>query len=369
MTVNSETRQSPPTTTPPLQAKILIVDDSYMVAEMLSNFLGKQGCTIAYALDGIAALEQIRDNTPDLIIADWVMPNLDGLGLCQQLRQSPEFSWIYYIMMTAREGNDNMERALEAGADEFLSKPFQAAELMTRVRTGLRIVELRRKSQPAPDQRSKPAVKSRQELVAQLPQRIASSRSQSVPLSLFILRLANLGALTQILSPSDRQSLLEQFSSRLVNNLRDGDDVFIYDEGQFIVILPGATLTAALIAAERSCTRMLKEPFLTGSKSTEALIQYGTSTLESSDDSHGMSLLRRAAQGMRDNRSQGGLTSTLTVTHTTDDQYLKDRLTVLEAENLELRLRASLVTKLESENQQLKHQIQQLTLQLKQAAS
>jgi sigma-B regulation protein RsbU (phosphoserine phosphatase) len=116
-----------------LQARVLIVDDSYMVAEMLSNFLGKQGCSISYALDGLSALEQIRRQPPDLIIADWVMPSLNGLDLCRQLRQLPEYAWVYYIIMTAREGNDSMERALEAGADEFLSKPFQAAELLTRV--------------------------------------------------------------------------------------------------------------------------------------------------------------------------------------------------------------------------------------------
>lgn len=361
-----------------LRARILIVDDSYMVAEMLSNFLGKQGCTISYALDGSAALDQVRQSPPDLIIADWVMPNLDGLELCRQLRQSPEYAWVYYIIMTAREGNDNMERALEAGADEFLSKPFQAAELMTRVRAGLRIVEVRRRRQlkavqPALNQ-AEPLIGTRQNLVSKLPQCIAYSRSQVEPLSLFILRLVNLASLSRELSPDQKKTLLNQFTQRLIGNLREGDDLFRYDEGQFIVILSGTTLPAAQIAAERCCLRMVQEPFVLQGQILEIQIQFGTATLEASDDPQGMALLRRAAQGLRDSKHQANATLSSpaaqpieTVPKSADSAMpLEDRVRALEAENLELRMRVSSLSKLEVENKHLKQRLQQVMTQLKQ---
>jgi PleD family two-component response regulator len=364
-----------------LRARILIVDDSYMVAEMLSNFLGKQGCAISYALDGSAALDQVRQSPPDLIIADWVMPNLDGLELCRQLRQSPEYAWVYYIIMTAREGNDNMERALEAGADEFLSKPFQAAELMTRVRAGLRIVEVRRRRQlksfqPALNP-SEPVIGTRQNLVSKLPQCIAYSRSQVEPLSLFILRLVNLAPLSRGLSPDLKKTLLSQFTQRLMGNLREGDDLFRYDEGQFIVILSGTTLPAAQIAAERCCLRMVQEPFVLQGQILEIQIQYGTATLEASDDPQGMALLRRAAQGLRDSKHQANATLSSPAAQpmepvaadTESSASQDDRVRILEAENLELRMRVSSLSKLEVENKQLKQRLQQVMMQLKQLQS
>ncbi len=334
-----------------LRAHVLIVDDSYMVAEMLSNFLGKQGCSISYALDGLSALEQIRRRTPDLIIADWVMPALDGLELCRQLRQAPEYAWVYYILMTAREGNDTMERALEAGADEFLSKPFQAAELLTRVRAGLRIVESRRQQYllqtgqrqvPSPSRRA--ALGNRQDLVTRLPLRVAQARAQSDPLSLFVLRLANLGSLAQGLQAEERAALLQLFTDRLGNTLREGDDWFCYDEGQFIVVLPGSTLAAAQIAAERCCQRVIQDPFVVNGRALPVQLQFGAATLTDKDDPKGVALLRRAAQALRD--SKNAHSSVVTAPHPipvsdcgsgTESLELLKRLQHLEKENAELR--------------------------------
>ncbi|MGQ9836793.1 MAG: GGDEF domain-containing response regulator [Cyanobacteriota bacterium] len=328
-----------------IQAHILIVDDSYMVAEMLSNFLGKQGCSISYALDGTSALEQIRRQPPDLIIADWVMPSLNGLELCRQLRQSPEYAWIYYILMTAREGNDNMERALEAGADEFLSKPFQSAELMTRVRAGLRIVESRRQQyllKTGQKQVSSSAklirlvVGNRQDLVTRLPLQVAQARSQSEPLSLFVLRLANLSALSKGLDIQSRSALLQLFTDRLASNLRDEDNLFCYDEGQFIILLSGSTLAATQVVAERCCQRMIQDPFVVNGQTLPLQLQFGAATLMESDDPKGVALLRRAAQAMRDSKNVHSSVITAPKPVSASEELL-NRLKELEAENKSLR--------------------------------
>ncbi len=372
-----------------IRAHVLIVDDSYMVAEMLSNFLGKQGCSISYALDGSSALEQIRRQPPDLIIADWVMPSLNGLDLCRQLRQSPEYAWVYYIIMTAREGNDNMERALEAGADEFLSKPFQSAELMTRVRAGLRIVESRRQQhliKTGQKQASSPTksigleVGNRQDLVTRLPLRVAQARAQSEPLSLFVLRLANLGSLAQGLEPQARAALLKLFTDRLAHNLRDGDDLFCYDEGQFIILLSGSTLAATQIAAERCCQRMIQDPFVVKGQALPVQLHFGAASLMDSDDPKGVALLRRAAQAMRDSRNVHS--SVVTAPHPisvpdrvsgTESLELLNRLKELETENADLRqeleIRLKQIEDLRQHHQELSRKMQAPAPELDRAGS
>ncbi|MCJ2544234.1 response regulator [Synechococcus bigranulatus str. 'Rupite'] len=359
-----------------IRAHVLIVDDSYMVAEMLSNFLGKQGCSISYALDGSSALEQIRRRPPDLIIADWVMPSLNGLDLCRQLRQSPEYAWVYYIIMTAREGNDNMERALEAGADEFLSKPFQAAELMTRVRAGLRIVESRRqqhliktgqKQVPSPAKSIGLEVGNRQDLVTRLPLRVAQARSQSEPLSLFVLRIANLSALSKGLDAQARAALLKLFTDRLANNLREGDDLFCYDEGQFIVLLSGSTLAATQIAAERCCQRMIQDPFVVNGQALPVQLHFGAASLMENDDPKGVALLRRAAQAMRDSKNLHSSVVTAPSPISAPEELL-NRLKELETENENLRqdleTRIAQIQDLQTQNLQLKEKIHQEKIQV-----
>jgi diguanylate cyclase (GGDEF)-like protein len=346
-----------------LQARVLIVDDSYMVAEMLSTFLGRQGCEISYALDGVGALAKLKEDPPDLIIADWVMPNMDGLELCKRLRQLPEFAWIYYIIMTAREGNDNMETALEAGADEFLSKPFQSAELMTRVRAGLRIVEVRRQRllQPTlpPTQiigvDTLAAVGSRQDLVKRLPRYIAHYRSQQEPLSIFVLRLGNLAQLSRDLPPEQRQKVVDQFTLRLLQNLRQRDVLFRYDEGQFVAILSGTTLPAAQLAVERCGVRMVQQAFVVQDQPIEVHLQYGAATLQAEDDNRGINLLKRAAQAMRDPQHPNLISPLVQVITTPAERELQQKLTMLEAENLELRRRIGL---LEEDNLGLKQKLQ-----------
>lgn len=340
-----------------LQARILIVDDSYMVAEMLSSFLGRQGCEITYALDGVGALQQLKREPPDLIIADWVMPNMDGLELCKRLRQSPELAWIYYIIMTAREGNDNMETALEAGADEFLSKPFQSAELMTRVRAGLRIVEVRRQRllQPTLPPTAVPmTMGSRQELVSKLPRYIAHCQSQQEPLSIFVLRLANLGQLSRDLEPEQRKRILDQFTERVLQNLRRRDVLFSYDEGQYVAILAGTTLPAAQLAVERCGVRMIQQAFVVQDQTVEVQIQYGAATWQDGDDGRGVSMMKRAAHAMRDPQHPSLTSPSGPIVSTPAERQLQKQISLLSAENLELRRR---IGSLEEENSGLKQRL------------
>ena len=116
---------------------LLIVDDDLEVLDLLSKFFVQQGYVVDVATDGVALWAALEQKVPDLIILDLMMPGENGLTLCQRLRQQHSTP---VIMLTSRDGESDIVQALNAGADDYVSKPFDARELLARVRAVLRRV-------------------------------------------------------------------------------------------------------------------------------------------------------------------------------------------------------------------------------------
>lgn len=117
-------------------ARILVVDDDQKLLNMLSRTLRYEGFEVATAADGREALRKIDEWQPDLIVLDWLMPGLDGLGVVERLRAAHNDTLI--LMLTARDAIEDRVEGLESGADDYLVKPFAPAELLARIRALLR---------------------------------------------------------------------------------------------------------------------------------------------------------------------------------------------------------------------------------------
>jgi two-component system KDP operon response regulator KdpE len=115
--------------------RILVVDDEPQITRVLRTSLSSQGYDIRVANDGETALEIMKDWTPDLVITDLSMPNMDGLELCRRLRSSTQ---IPIIVLSVRGEEKTKVQALDAGADDYITKPFGIEELLARVRANLR---------------------------------------------------------------------------------------------------------------------------------------------------------------------------------------------------------------------------------------
>src|SRR2546425_12624690 len=115
--------------------RILVVDDDPMVATTVQRVLRPEGYEVEVALGGAQALEQARAQRPDLVVLDLMMPGIDGLEVCRQLRASGDLP---ILMLTARSGTADRVKGLDTGADDYLVKPFAYAELLARVRALLR---------------------------------------------------------------------------------------------------------------------------------------------------------------------------------------------------------------------------------------
>ena len=122
----------------------LIADDDRISRRVLEAALSRLGIESRLADNGAAAWDVIQRTGPSLAILDWMMPSLDGLELCRRIRETPEHAHMYVILLTGRQGRDDVIQGLDAGADDYLVKPFDQRELGARVRTGLRILSLQR---------------------------------------------------------------------------------------------------------------------------------------------------------------------------------------------------------------------------------
>ena len=120
--------------------KLLLVEDDPSLAELLEYRFVSEGYTVRVTADGDEALELATEDTPDLVILDWMIEGTSGIEVCRRLRRAPETARVPIIMLTAREAEDDRVRGLETGADDYLTKPFSPRELLARVAAVLRRV-------------------------------------------------------------------------------------------------------------------------------------------------------------------------------------------------------------------------------------
>lgn len=117
----------------PTKNKILIADDNQANRELLEAYLASSGCDTEIAVDGQDTLTKVKSFQPDLILLDVMMPKLNGFEVCQKLRADPATKRIMVLMVTALNEAGDIERAVKAGTDDFVSKPVNKTELLKRV--------------------------------------------------------------------------------------------------------------------------------------------------------------------------------------------------------------------------------------------
>ena len=127
----------------PLQ--VLVVDDSRMQRRLISAQLKKWGFGITEADSGITALEVCKTKDIDLVLSDWLMPEMDGIEFCRAFRNLPREHYGYFILLTSKSEKGDVAEGLEVGADDFLSKPVNSAELKARIEAGKRVLEMEKK--------------------------------------------------------------------------------------------------------------------------------------------------------------------------------------------------------------------------------
>lgn len=125
-----------------MQTQILVVEDDTMPRKALTRALENWRYKVISARDGAEAWELFQNNPVNLVISDWEMPELNGLELCRKVRTVKDRDYTYFVLLTSRTDKPSLVEALDAGADDFIAKPFDDGELHARIRSGERILRL-----------------------------------------------------------------------------------------------------------------------------------------------------------------------------------------------------------------------------------
>jgi len=128
--------------------RILVAEDNPVLQRVLQSMLTQWGYDVVVASDGEEAWRLLQDEEgPRLAILDWLMPGLDGIEVCRRVRSANQLDYTYILILTAKTGSEDLVVAMDAGADDYVTKPFKSPELKARLRVGCRIIELQERLQ------------------------------------------------------------------------------------------------------------------------------------------------------------------------------------------------------------------------------
>ncbi len=251
--------------------RTLIAEDELVSRRLLEASLSKWGYEVVVASNGVGAwniLEQ--DDAPRLALLDWMMPELDGVEVCRRIRRREGRPYVYIILLTAKSQKQDLLKALDAGADDYLTKPFDAEELRARLHGGRRILELQDELIAAREalrfQATHDAltgVYSRGETLNILRREAERSRRKHVPLGVVLADLDHFKKVNDTHGHLTGDAVLREAASRMVSSVRAYDVVGRYGGEEFLIVVPASDEAGTLTQIERIRQNIESRPIAT----------------------------------------------------------------------------------------------------------
>jgi diguanylate cyclase (GGDEF)-like protein len=238
---------------------VLIADDDPLSRRLLQVSLGQWGYRVTVATDGTEALWAINEQDgPQLAVLDWMMPRLDGVEVCRTIRTSGRERYVYIVLLTARGYRDEIVHGLEAGADDYITKPFHLHELRARLRTGRRILNLQEELITAREHLriqatydSVTGLFNRIAIQDALARELARSRREEKPVAVIMADIDHFKQINDAHGHSVGDVVLKATADRMRALFRAYDSIGRYGGEEFLIVLPGCDLAAGVEQAER----------------------------------------------------------------------------------------------------------------------
>ncbi len=249
--------------------KILVVDDDPLTLHMVVYRLRQWGHEVVSCTDGASAWKILEGGmVPNVAILDWMMPGINGPDLCQKIRSRMDCPYVYIVLLTGRNNPEDLIVGLDAGADDYLTKPFHLGELEARLRAGKRIVDLQNELISA---RETLRIQAMQDPLTQilnhgaildaLLNEINRAQREHQPLSLILADLDAFKNVNDTYGHVAGDQVLIEVARRMRNCLRSYDAIGRYGGEEFLVVLPNSDDSQAKGLAERIRLAISSEPF------------------------------------------------------------------------------------------------------------
>jgi diguanylate cyclase (GGDEF)-like protein len=234
--------------------KVCIADDDKFNRVALKKMLSNWGFDVVTAGNGAEAWEIMQDDeSPRLVILDWVMPEIDGVEVCRRIRQKfqSDNDYRFIILLTAQGSKADIVEGLTAGADDYVTKPFDPHELQMRIRAGKRIIELQEKLRFNAMHDPLTGILNRGAVLERLHCELARSRRENQPMTLALLDLDHFKVVNDTYGHLAGDEVLRETTRRIKSIVRDYDILGRYGGEEFLIVIPGADRQSALSVYER----------------------------------------------------------------------------------------------------------------------
>jgi len=249
--------------------KLLVAEDNPVFQAMLRNLLTRWGYDVIIVADGLEAWKLLEsDDPPRLALLDWMMPGLDGVEICRRLRDMQREPYVYVLLLTARTENSDLVEGMDAGADDYLTKPLKPHELRVRLRAGRRIIELQEQLL-----RTREALRvrathdgltgmlNRSSILDVLEKEMVRSVRNDKSLSVLMMDLDRFKQINDTRGHLAGDAVLRDAAVRMQTCIRRYDSAGRYGGEEFLFVLPACDLHGAWAEAERVRSAMEAAPF------------------------------------------------------------------------------------------------------------
>ncbi len=262
--------------------KILIAEDDAVSRRVLEGFLTKWGHQVVATKNGTEAWWELgKENAPQLAILDWMMPGMDGIELCREIRSRGPESYIYVLLLTAKGQKQDVVNGIEAGADDYLTKPFDPHELKVRIRAGIRILELQETLRVQAMLDSLTGLWNRRGISDQLRKELSRSVRRGSQVGIILADLDHFKMINDRYGHDAGDAVLRETATRMKSAVRAYDHVGRYGGEEFLICAPECDAQGASALAERIRLRLTQEPMFIPQARLSVTASFGVAACDS----------------------------------------------------------------------------------------
>ena len=263
--------------------RILVAEDEITFRHMLKTFLTKWGYQVVVVSDGLEAWKILQEeDRPRLAILDWMMPSMDGVEICRAIRERKSGPYLYLLLLTSRDQKQDVVEGIEAGADDYLIKPFDPRELRARIHAGERIIELEDRLIRAQEALRELAVHdsltgllNRRACLDSLLAELDRGRRAGNPVCIVMADIDHFKRVNDAHGHLIGDEVLCEVARRMQSSLRRYDTIGRFGGEEFLLVLPECSLEEGVKLAERICHLVRSEPAKAQNKSINVSISLG----------------------------------------------------------------------------------------------